>query len=117
MITRDQLNRKALHELILYYLRERILHKNLEIKHLIITNIYEWFLFDATLFEQLFAQNKTLVRQFRDFEDKRLSGQSTDFFYRYITAPFIEKIGALFRSEKHTSELQSRGHLVCLLLF
>ena len=92
MITRDQLNRKALHELILYYLRERILHKNLEIKHLIITNIYEWFLFDATLFEQLFAQNKTLVRQFRDFEDKRLSGQSTDFFYRDITAPFIENI-------------------------
>src|SRR5439155_2947091 len=28
----------------------------------------------------------------------------------------FSKIGALLRSEEHTSELQSRGHLVCRLL-
>ena len=42
----------------LYYLRERIKHKNLEVKYLIATNINEWFIFDATLFDKLFAQNK-----------------------------------------------------------
>ena len=43
MIQRDNLNAKAFHELILYYLRERITNHNLEIKHLVVTNIYEWY--------------------------------------------------------------------------
>ena len=45
MIKKDNINAKALQELVLYYLRERITHKNLEIKFLIATNIYEWFIF------------------------------------------------------------------------
>lgn len=84
-----KLNSKALQELVLYYLRERITHKNLEVKHLIITNIYEWYVFDAQLFDRLFAQNKTLVKQFTDFEGGRLSETKTDFFYRQIAEPFI----------------------------
>src|SRR5690606_38787643 len=68
MITVDNLNRKAFQELVLYYLRERITQNNLETKHLIITNINEWFFFDATIFDRLFAQNKKLVQQFNDFE-------------------------------------------------
>jgi len=47
MLRRDKLNCKALQELLLYFLRERITEKNLEIKHLIATNIYEWFIFDG----------------------------------------------------------------------
>jgi len=89
MITSDDLNKKAFHELILYYLRERISNHNLEIKHLVATNIFEWFVFDASLFEKTFAQNKTLVKQFADFEEGRLAGKTTDFFYKEIAAPFI----------------------------
>jgi len=74
MIRPDNLNAKAFHELILYYLRERITNHNLEIKHLVVTNIYEWYVFDAALFEKTFAQNKTLVKQFTDFEEGRLAG-------------------------------------------
>lgn len=88
----NQLNSKALQEIVLYYLRERITHKNLEIKHLIITNIYEWFIFDATIFEKNFAQNKSFVKQFTDFEEGRLSGKKTDFFYKEIAEPFIETL-------------------------
>lgn len=87
-----KLNTKALHELVLYYLRERITHKNLEVKHLVITNIYEWFIFDANTFDRLFAQNKTLVKQFKEFEGGRLAGVKTDFFYNEIAAPFIANI-------------------------
>jgi adenine-specific DNA-methyltransferase len=90
MITTDKLNAKALQELVLYYLRERITHKNLEVKHLVATNIHEWFIFDATLFERLFAQNKNLVNQFIDFEGGRLADTKTDFFYKQIAEPFIE---------------------------
>ncbi|MEI2674683.1 MAG: hypothetical protein V9F05_11635 [Chitinophagaceae bacterium] len=92
MMTTTKLNAKAFQELVLYYLRERITHKNLEVKHLVATNINEWFIFDATLFERLFAQNKNLVKQFTDFEDGRLADTKTDFFYKQIAEPFIESI-------------------------
>ena len=68
MVTTEKLNVKAFQELVLYYLRERITHKNLEIKHLVITNINEWFIFDVMIFDRLFAQNKIFVKQFENFE-------------------------------------------------
>jgi len=85
-------NTKAFQELVLYYLRERITQKNLEIKYLVATNIYEWFIFDANLFEKEFAENKSLVKQFIDFEEGRLSGKTTDFFYKQIAEPAIAAI-------------------------
>jgi adenine-specific DNA-methyltransferase len=96
MIRPDNLNAKAFLELILYYLRERITGHNLEIKHLVATNIYEWYIFDASLFEKMFAQNKTLVQQFTNFEEGRLSGNTTDFFYKEIAEPFVASIDTEF---------------------
>jgi adenine-specific DNA-methyltransferase len=92
MITTKKLNAKAFQELVLYYLRERITHKNLEVKYLVATNINVWFIFDATLFERLFAQNKNLVKQFNDFEGGRLADTKTEFFYKQIAEPFIAEI-------------------------
>jgi tRNA1(Val) A37 N6-methylase TrmN6 len=92
MVTTDKLNAKAFQELVLYYLRERITQNNLETKHLIITNINEWFIFDATTFDRLFAQNKKLVKQFNDFEGGRLADTKTDFFYKQIAEPFIAEV-------------------------
>lgn len=92
MITTKKINNKAFQELVLYYLRERITHKNLEVKHLVITNINEWYIFDSTLFDRLFAQNKNLVKQFEDFEAGRLAETKTDFFYKQIAEPFITGI-------------------------
>jgi hypothetical protein len=89
MLTKENINAKALHELILYFLRERISFGNKEVKYLIATNIYEWFIFDAQEFEKRFAANKDLVKQFTDFEEKRLSGTKTDFFYKEIAEPFL----------------------------
>ncbi|MEO6189367.1 MAG: DNA methyltransferase, partial [Saprospiraceae bacterium] len=88
----SKLNTKAFQELVLYYLRERITHKNLEVKYLIATNINEWFIFDAMVFDRLFAQNKNLVKQFNDFEGGRLADTKTDFFYKQIAEPFIAEI-------------------------
>ena len=97
-IGRDEINRvntlnvKSFHELLLYYLRERKTGKNFELRHLIITNVYEWFVFDAQDFEKLFYQNKTLLNLFEQFEAGNLSGKTTDFFYKEIAAPQIEKL-------------------------
>ena len=92
MITVANLNGKALQELVLYYMRERITHKNTELKHLVVTNIHEWFVFDAQLFNKLFAENKPFAKQFIDFEEGRLSGKTTDYFYKEIAKPFIEAL-------------------------
>ncbi|MEI8224655.1 MAG: TaqI-like C-terminal specificity domain-containing protein [Bacteroidota bacterium] len=92
MPTTTNLNSRAFHELILYFLRERVKGNNLEVKNLIITNIFEWFIFNANDFERLFASDKNLVKQFTDFEERRLSGLNTDFFYKNIAEPFIENL-------------------------
>ena len=89
MVSRDNLNKKAFQELVLYYLRERITHKNHDIKNLIITNINEWFIFDEHLFEKIFARNSSFVKQFENFE---ASKKSTDVFYKEIAQPFIANI-------------------------
>ena len=86
------MNRKALQELLLYYLRERITKKNTDIKYLIATNVYEYFIFDAQEFEQKFYQNKKLKKEFQDFEDGRKTSRKTDFFYSEIASLFIEEV-------------------------
>nr|WP_158856952.1 TaqI-like C-terminal specificity domain-containing protein [Lunatibacter salilacus] len=88
----SNINSKACQELLLYFLRERITHGNLELKHLVVTNIHEWFIFDAQVFDRFFAQNKSLVRQFDEFEAGRLSEVKTAFFYKNIAEPSIEMV-------------------------
>jgi hypothetical protein len=92
MMTTEKINSKAFQELVLYYLRERITNKNLEVKYLIATNINEWFIFDSILFDRIFSQNKQFVKKFTDFEEGRLSDTKTDFFYKQIAEPFINEI-------------------------
>jgi adenine-specific DNA-methyltransferase len=89
MLSKSNLNKKALQELVLYYLRERITNKNLDIKNLIVTNINEWFIFDENLFERLFTKNKSFVKQFDNFE---FGKKSTSVFYKEIAEPFIQSV-------------------------
>ena len=94
MPTRHDLNRKALHELVLYYLRERVTNKNLGLKHLVVTDTHQWFIFDAADFEKLFVENKAFVKTYRDFAAGRLAGTKTDFFYTSLAKPFIAQLDA-----------------------
>lgn len=91
MPTIGNIRSKAFSELILYYLRERITGKNINIKYLVITNIYEWFIFSSSDFERIFANNKKLVHDFTDFEEGRLADITTDFFYKNIAEPFVNE--------------------------
>jgi len=92
MPTYNNINTKAFQELILYYLRERISNKNIEIKYLVATNIFEWFIFNASDFEKLFTSDKSFVKQFTDFEEGRLTGTNTDFFYKNIAEQFVHEL-------------------------
>ena len=92
MVTRENLNRKALQEILLYYLRERVEKKNIQLKQLVITNIYEFFIFDAQEFERVFYSNKKLLKAFDDFNNGKLTSDKTDFFYKEIAAAYIEDV-------------------------
>ena len=92
MVTRENLNRKALQEILLYYLRERVEKKNIQLKQLVITNIYEFFIFDAQEFERVFYSNKKLLKAFDDFNSGKLTSDKTDFFYKEIAATYIENV-------------------------
>ncbi|HFU5771352.1 TPA: Eco57I restriction-modification methylase domain-containing protein [Campylobacter jejuni] len=75
-------NCKALHECILYYLRERKA-LNSSLKHIIITDFYSFFIFKADLFEELFNKNKYFKEAFENFERKNsLFKGNTDEIYK-----------------------------------
>ena len=92
MVTTQNLNKKALQELLYYYLNERVTKNNLDLKHLITTNTREFFIFDAHEFERKFFNNKQLVRDFNDFKQGKKSGNTTDFFYDNIANDYIQKV-------------------------
>ncbi|MER2998961.1 hypothetical protein ABS362_15510 [Pontibacter populi] len=84
MPTEQNLNYKAMHELLLYYLRERVQHKNHDIKHLVITSVHEWFVFDALEFDRLFYRNTQLKKDFTDWSEGRKASTGTDFFTKRL---------------------------------
>jgi adenine-specific DNA-methyltransferase len=92
MVSSKNLNAKAMHELMLYYLRERIEEGNNDIKFLVATNMYEWFVFDALVFEKLFYKHHSLTKDFNDWKNGRKSGDTTDFFYTDIAFKFLNSL-------------------------
>jgi hypothetical protein len=91
-LTADKPNSKALHELVLYYMRERIEANNIDIKYLVATNIYEWYIIEASYFEKLFYRNKQFVTQYEEWRDGRKVTKDTNLFYNDIVKPFINKL-------------------------
>lgn len=89
MVTREDLKKKALYELILYYLREEVRNRNTDIKHLVITNCWEYFVFEKKLFYQLFARNKSFAKKVLDADERN---ENTDYIYNTIIKPEVERI-------------------------
>ena len=88
MAKRAELNCKALHELILYYIRQEENKNNTKIKHLIITNCYEWFVFDKLVFYRLFLANKKFVKEVIDADREN----TTDYVYGQVIRKRVEEV-------------------------
>ena len=88
------LNCKAMQELVLYFMRERFKPEspNITLKHLIITNGYEWFIIDASEFEKYFADDKKFVKLYKEFDNNELLFSGTKDFYTEIAKPQIDKV-------------------------
>jgi type II restriction/modification system DNA methylase subunit YeeA len=95
MITKDNFNAKALHELVLYYLEEKFSNNNSQIKNLIATNIYDWYIFDAVNFEKIFFRDNGLINSFKQWKQHQFDNTSTDYFYNNIAKPFINSSDAI----------------------
>ncbi|MCH7962990.1 MAG: Eco57I restriction-modification methylase domain-containing protein [Bacteroidetes bacterium] len=93
MIFEDNLNCKAMHEVILYYLRERIDKRNDEIKNIIITNSYKWIIFNADQFEKQFYKSKLKNEYLKWRDDKKVS-KLNEHFYNEIVKKFLDESNA-----------------------
>ena len=89
MISLNNPNKKAFHELILYYLREKHENSATQIRHLIITNLFEWFIFDARKFESIL--DKDLQKSSKQFLEDELSIHKTQQFYQEVASPYLQK--------------------------
>lgn len=89
MITEGHLNRKGLHEVITYYIDE-LSKGNFEVKYLIVTNGYDWFIFEALMIRELIATNE-LVKKYKAIKAPSLSKTKADTFYSEEVKPAVEK--------------------------
>jgi adenine-specific DNA-methyltransferase len=88
MISAANANKKALHELILYYLTERNAKENVQLKQLVVTDINQWFIIDANYFDKHIYRN-TQIR--RLYETKVNDKKDNPWFYEEI-AKIVSKI-------------------------
>lgn len=100
MISIDNLNKKALHETLLYYLREKHKNKNFNLKHIVITNSIEWFIFDAVEFNKI-STNKKIEKIYKNKEIyETLFSANNDEFYRIVEDILTDE--TILKSIKYT---------------
>ena len=82
-------DRKGFIQLVLYYMKEEKERDNKEIKHLIVTNGYVWYVFERKLFYNLFGKNRLLWSEIQRYERE---GKTRDEIYQEIIAPEVRKV-------------------------
>lgn len=102
MISTDNANKKALHELILYYLNERNQSNNIQLKQLVITNVYEWFIIDANQFDKHIYRNTQIKKL---YETKLNDKKDNPWFYEEIS-----KIVSKIEEELHCVHFDIRNY-------
>ena len=93
MFKANKPNCKALHECILYYLREREngLNRNTNIQFIIITDFYQFYLFEAGEFKRYFYDNSKIKKLYKDLESPQNSNIKTqEDFYKELK-PILEE--------------------------
>ncbi|MFW6145456.1 MAG: DUF7149 domain-containing protein, partial [bacterium] len=89
MPSKENLNAKAVHELIRYYLHERIDNGNISVKHLIVTDLNKFFIFNENDFDKYIYRDKQIRNAYENYKN---SGKDTTFFYQSIAKPLLDKI-------------------------
>ena len=90
MVTKDDLVKKAMFELILYYILEEHENNNTSIKHLIVSDGFQYFIFEKGLFYDLFGKDKIFVHEIKSSENT--TSEKRDYIYNQIIKPKVEKV-------------------------
>ena len=83
-------NVKGLHELILYYLQERIHNENFTLRYLV-ADFLNWVMIDANEFDKKVMGNPTIRKL---FDVHGADGKTNDFFYRELKTISTDPISA-----------------------
>ena len=78
MVTVEKPNIKSFQQLIFYYFKQKIEKKNNDIKYLIVTDSYQWFIFDENDFEKWFFRDSKLMKEYEIFKQ---NGKTTQSFF------------------------------------
>lgn len=87
MVKKGSFQAKAMYELVLYYLKEEFQNKNTGITHLIVTDCYDWYVFEKKVFYHYFGK-KTFREEVFDGE----SSNNVDYVYEQIIRPQVAKV-------------------------
>ncbi len=82
-ITKTDLNRKSFFQAVTYFLTEIVEKQNFNIKNILITDIEDFYLFDAVEFHKLFYKS-SLRKKFDNWYFKTQSGTSITDFYQQV---------------------------------
>lgn len=92
MFSENNRNCKALQECVYYFMQENLRFGNNEVKHIIVTNYNDFYIFDAKDFSRFFlAKTNPIVEQFKKFDAGQLSDTKTSYFYENCAKPAIER--------------------------
>ena len=81
--------RKGFCQLVLYYMKEEKERDNKEIKHLAVTNGYEWYVFERKLFYNFFGKNNVLWSQIQRYERE---SKPREEIYNELIAPEVRRV-------------------------
>lgn len=90
MVTKDNLVKKAMFELVLYYILEEHEKKNTSIKHLVISDGYKYFIFEKAEFWELFGKDRKLVSEIKSSENT--ANEKREYIYNQIIRPKVEAV-------------------------
>ncbi|AJC84367.1 type IIS restriction/modification enzyme [Campylobacter peloridis] len=82
----QDLSSKAFYESVLYFLRERKSKKNNFIKFIIICTVKDFFIIDAREYERLFENDKTIIKHYKNCDEKQGTNTKTQEFYDQLSS-------------------------------
>lgn len=90
MVKKDNLNRKGMQELVLYYILQEKVKHNHNVRHLIISDGFQYFIFEKGEFWKNFASDNKFVNEvLAEENDKHVT---RDYIYKQIIAPKVEEV-------------------------
>ena len=109
MFSPTNLNCRALHECVLYYLRERdssLLTPNTSLSFIIITDFHKFYIFKSSEFRRIFEKSKPIQELYKNFSDKK-----NIFASKATNQDFYDELSKIIDSKNFLDSIDRDGDL------